>query len=137
MGKCMGVTTSPPPSAAFSVSNPSLGSANSSMTTMSTTKESGTEASVTDEEYMYTWMVMHILIAKTTLILFSGSKFDGIWENDRINGEGTSWYPNGNRYQGDWSNGRINGRGLSSFPLSNGFDLILFLLRHSVPRQRR
>jgi hypothetical protein len=49
----------------------------------------------------------------TNLIsIFSGSKFDGTWENDRINGEGTSWYPNGNRYQGDWSNGRINGRGL-------------------------
>jgi hypothetical protein len=49
-------------------------------------------------------------VESANLILL-GSKFDGTWENDRINGEGTSWYPNGNRYQGDWSNGRINGRG--------------------------
>jgi hypothetical protein len=25
------------------------------------------------------------------------SKYLGNWENDRINGEGTSWYPNGNK----------------------------------------
>jgi hypothetical protein len=44
-------------------------------------------------------------------VYMDGSKFEGTWENDRINGEGTSWYPNGNRYEGEWSNGRINGRG--------------------------
>lgn len=41
----------------------------------------------------------------------TGSKFEGTWENDRINGEGISYYPNGNRYEGEWQNGRINGRG--------------------------
>jgi hypothetical protein len=35
----------------------------------------------------------------------------GQWENDRINGEGTSWYPNGNRFVGSWVNGKINGIG--------------------------
>lgn len=57
------------------------------------------------------------MVISMVAIIFSffftrlGSKFDGNWENDRINGEGTSWYPNGNKYQGEWSNGRINGRG--------------------------
>src|SRR5688572_17134312 len=27
-----------------------------------------------------------------------GSKYIGTWDADRINGEGTSWYPNGNKY---------------------------------------
>ena len=27
-----------------------------------------------------------------------GSKYIGNWDNDKINGEGTSWYPNGNKY---------------------------------------
>ena len=40
-----------------------------------------------------------------------GSKFDGNWDNDKINGEGTSWYPNGNRFVGQWVNGKINGSG--------------------------
>ncbi len=26
-----------------------------------------------------------------------GTKYVGNWENDRIQGEGTSWYPNGNK----------------------------------------
>jgi hypothetical protein len=26
-----------------------------------------------------------------------GSKYIGQWDNDKINGEGTSWYPNGNK----------------------------------------
>lgn len=27
-----------------------------------------------------------------------GTKYIGIWDNDRIHGEGSCWYPNGNRY---------------------------------------
>lgn len=69
-----------------------------------------------------------------------GSKYIGNWENDKIQGEGTSWYPNGNkyvhgvviyyvsfapgsnikqtyfalcdRYVGEWVNGKINGKGM-------------------------
>lgn len=44
-------------------------------------------------------------------IFLQGSKYEGSWENDRINGEGTSWYNNGNKYHGEWLNGRINGMG--------------------------
>ena len=51
--------------------------------------------------------------AVLSVIIMSGigSKYEGSWENDRINGEGTSWYNNGNRYHGEWLNGRINGLG--------------------------
>jgi len=28
-----------------------------------------------------------------------GTKYIGQWDNDRIHGEGTSWYPNGNKYE--------------------------------------
>ena len=35
----------------------------------------------------------------------------GNWDNDKINGEGTSIYPNGNRFVGQWVNGKINGTG--------------------------
>jgi hypothetical protein len=104
---------------------------NSSMTMMSTTKESGTAASDTVAEFMFTWMVMNSQASQSHRSL--GSKFDGIWENDRINGEGTSWYPNGNRYQGDWSNGRINGRGVTFF-LAHSHHRFC---RHSLPCQRR
>lgn len=27
-----------------------------------------------------------------------GTKYIGQWDNDRIHGEGTSWYPNGNKW---------------------------------------
>lgn len=53
-------------------------------------------------------MILRSLMHCSTL---AGSKFEGTWENDRINGEGISYYPNGNRYEGEWQNGRINGRG--------------------------
>jgi hypothetical protein len=43
-----------------------------------------------------------------------GSKYEGSWENDRINGSGTCWYPNGNRYEGQWLNGKIHGAGICS-----------------------
>ena len=53
--------------------------------------------------HMSAWLVDHDIR--------TGSKFEGTWDNDRINGEGISYYPNGNRYEGEWQNGRINGRG--------------------------
>lgn len=37
--------------------------------------------------------------------------YEGTWDNDKINGEGTSIYANGNKYTGEFVNGKISGRG--------------------------
>ena len=35
---------------------------------------------------------------KGEYVYADGTKYIGQWDNDRIHGEGTSWYPNGNKY---------------------------------------
>lgn len=85
-------------------------------------KEIGFAESATERASMYTAMVRPFCALPFPLLHYAdfdaiqsmmvvGSKYEGSWENDRINGEGTSWYNNGNRYHGEWLNGRINGLG--------------------------
>ena len=79
-------------------------------------KEIGSEESAMERVFMYIQMVHYIILLDLlsitqNVMLFKGSKYEGSWDGDRINGEGTSWYNNGNRYHGEWLNGRINGLG--------------------------
>lgn len=34
---------------------------------------------------------------KGEYVYADGTKYIGAWDNDRIHGDGTSWYPNGNK----------------------------------------
>ncbi len=105
------------------------------------TRVSGCEENDKEEAYIFITTVSSItgLVDKcfnNIKLRVLGSRYDGSWENDRITGEGTSWYPNGlcemslllllmtqpsvwlylnplgNKYTGEWLNGRINGRGV-------------------------
>lgn len=40
-----------------------------------------------------------------------GSRYEGSWIDDRIEGKGTSYYANGNVFTGEFIDGRINGQG--------------------------
>lgn len=82
---------------------------------MNIMKEIGFVVSDMERGSMYSMMVCNTLTISHCLDKcdHTGSKFEGMWENDRINGEGTSWYPNGNCFHGEWVNGKINGRGVT------------------------
>ena len=41
----------------------------------------------------------------------SGSRYEGTWENGRINGFGTLTYSNNDQYEGEWLDGKMHGRG--------------------------
>lgn len=36
--------------------------------------------------------------------------YDGEWENDRMTGFGTFWWPNGDHYEGEWKDGKFHGQ---------------------------
>ena len=40
------------------------------------------------------------------IYLNNDTKYEGTFDNDRINGVGTCWYPNGNRFEGQFLAGK-------------------------------
>ena len=40
-----------------------------------------------------------------------GSKYDGMWENDMANGQGTLYHADGDIYEGLWLNDKAHGHG--------------------------
>lgn len=48
-----------------------------------------------------------------TLTTFIGEKYEGDWDNDDKNGQGTYYYIEGAKYHGEWKNGKRCGKGSS------------------------
>lgn len=47
-----------------------------------------------------------------TLYTFVGEKYEGDWDNDDKNGQGSYYFIEGAKYTGDWKNGKRCGRGI-------------------------
>ena len=45
------------------------------------------------------------------MIYADGDIYEGNWEDDDKNGQGTMTYPDGNVYQGEWKNDLMHGQG--------------------------
>ena len=41
----------------------------------------------------------------------NGDKFEGSWDDDKINEHGILYYNNGDKYDGTWENDMKNGKG--------------------------
>jgi hypothetical protein len=47
--------------------------------------------------------------------LIGGEKYEGNWENGKMHGQGTYYYPFGNKYEGNWKNGTMHGKGTYTY----------------------
>ena len=45
----------------------------------------------------------------------NGNKYEGNFDDDKINGKGIFYYNNGNKYNGNFKNGKFNGNGIFSY----------------------
>jgi hypothetical protein len=49
-------------------------------------------------------------------------RYEGEWQNGKMNGRGTAEYPNGDCYIGEWKDGKWHGRGTFSQKAGDRYD---------------